>query len=175
MKNKFNIRGEITAIYVSSSEGIIETLIDTKSLEILNEFNGTFRASWNKNTKSYYVLGYDRSLGPSKNVMLHRYLTAAMDGLVVDHINHDTLDNRLVNLRVVTQSENVRNPDLKKRISKFPGVTWYENKGKWRAKRRVNGKSHHLGYFANWDDAVEAVKKFDVIISGPIAEQRQAL
>jgi len=153
---------------------MLETLIDTKSLEILNDFEGTFRATWNESTKSYYVHGYDRRLGPKKNVMLHRLLTGAPEGLVVDHINHNTLDNRMDNLRVVTQSENVRNPDPKKRPLKVIGVTWYESRKKWRVKKRINGKYYHIGYFENKDDAIRALRNFEALINRPTAEQRWA-
>lgn len=158
MKNKFNIRGEITAVYVSHSDKVFECLIDTKSLEVLHEFDGTFRAIWSKNTKSFYVMGYDRSFTPKKNTMIHRYLTHAPDGLVVDHLNHDTLDNRMINLRIVSQSTNMLNPDTNK-ISKknVRGVTWYEDKKKWRVRIKIEGKVKHLGYFENHEDAVKAL------------------
>lgn len=157
MKNKFNIRGEVTAVFVSYQEKLIECLIDTKSLEILHEFDGTFRAVWNENTKSFYVMGYDRSYRPKRNTMIHRYLVNADESMVVDHINHDTLDNMISNLRVVTQSTNMLNPDpVKRNYKNVAGVTWYENKKKWRA--RVGSK--HLGYFEEYTDAVNAVSVY---------------
>lgn len=161
MKNKFNIRGENTAIYVSYQEGFLECLIDTKSLERLHEFDGTFRAVWNEYTKSFYVMGYDRSYVPKRNTMIHRYLTGADETMVVDHFNHDTLDNRLSNLRVVTQSENMLNRDpSKESFKKITGVSWYENKNKWRAKVFKGGISSHIGYFEAYEDAVKAVIDF---------------
>lgn len=45
----------------------------------------------------------------SSGLLLHRWLTNAPDGLHVDHINHDGLDNRMSNLRVVSQSKNSAN------------------------------------------------------------------
>lgn len=156
MKNKFRIDGDSTTIFLSSKDGSVETLIDTKSLEILNEFDGTFRAVWNENTKSFYVLGYDRGYGPPVNVMLHRLITGAPDGFVVDHFNHDTLDNRKFNLRVVTQSENMFNLDPAKLLNKrVPGITWYENKKKWRVKVRHK----HIGYFSDKEEAERVLKQ----------------
>lgn len=162
MKNKFNIRDEITAVFVSYPEGFLECLIDTKSLEKLHEFEGTFRAVWSENTKSYYVMGYDRSYIPKKNTMIHRFLMDADDeNMVVDHINHNTLDNRLCNLRLVSQSINMLNRDPEKEsYKKVSGVNWYENKKKWRARAFVNGINKHIGYFTDYNDAVKAVCDF---------------
>jgi len=66
----------------------------------------------------------------------------------IDHKNGDAGDNRIDNLRIATHAENMRN--CRKRsdnISGFKGVDWRHDKGKWRAKIHLNGKSLHLGYF----------------------------
>lgn len=44
-----------------------------------------------------------------KTVLLHRLVADTPDGLVTDHVNHDTLDNRRANLLVCTPSENRMN------------------------------------------------------------------
>ena len=43
-----------------------------------------------------------------RRIYLHRFLTGATKGMVVDHIDGDTLNNSRSNLRVVTQTENMR-------------------------------------------------------------------
>ncbi len=53
-------------------------------------------------TGQYYAINGQR-LG------MHRLITNCPKGLEVDHINHDTLDNRRSNLRVCTHKENMRN------------------------------------------------------------------
>lgn len=64
--------------------------------------------------------------------------------IVVDHINNDRLDNRLENLQIISQRENI-NKDCKG-SSKFYGV-YNGYKNKWYSHLRVNGKQIHLGTF----------------------------
>lgn len=45
----------------------------------------------------------------SSKIRLHRFITNCPKGMVVDHINGDTLDNRMRNLKITTQSENSKN------------------------------------------------------------------
>jgi hypothetical protein len=74
------------------------------------------------------------------------------DGLI-DHINGDKSDNRLVNLRVVNEtgnSENVRKPN-KRNKSGFMGVIWFQNK--WRANITINRKTKWLGDYATPEEA----------------------
>lgn len=60
---------------------------------------------YNKSKKDFYA----HVMIDKKKIRLHRYLMNCPDGLVVDHINGDTKDNRISNLRVVTQKENLKN------------------------------------------------------------------
>jgi hypothetical protein len=68
----------------------------------------------------------------------------------IDHINREKADNRLVNLRAVTQSENQHNSNLKiTNKSGFKGVCYHKNNKKWCAQIRLNSVSKNLGYFAS--------------------------
>ena len=75
----------------------------------------------------------------------------------IDHLNHERADNRLCNLRSVTNAENSRNRSKSSRNkSGVTGVCWRNHANKWQAHIRVNGKLIHLGYFNNIADAITA-------------------
>ena len=75
----------------------------------------------------------------------------------VDHIDGNGLNNTRSNLRLVTHSENLTNrKGWAKSSSKYKGVTWYKRGSKWQAKICPKGKTIHLGYFENEDEAAIA-------------------
>ena len=57
----------------------------------------------------FYVVRWTYGNGKRKMIQLHRFITDAPRGKVVDHINGDGRDNRKENLRICTRAENVRN------------------------------------------------------------------
>jgi hypothetical protein len=67
----------------------------------------------------------------------------------IDHKNRNKLDNRITNLRSVTNQENSFNKECK-------GHYWYKEKNKWKACISVNNKLIHLGYFNTADEARES-------------------
>ena len=80
----------------------------------------------------------------------------------IDHINQTTCDNRIVNLRLATRSQNVRNTPLKKtNKSGFPGISWYKRGNKWQVQISVGGRQQpkrvrHIGYFNDLEMAKAA-------------------
>ncbi len=84
---------------------------------------------------------------------------ARFNGLVSDHINRNKLDNRRINLRVVTPHEsNLNRCKLQKNNrSGFSGV--HCDRGRWAAKLDIKGKRIYLGWFKEKMDAVEARKE----------------
>lgn len=80
--------------------------------------------------------------------------------LVVDHLNHNTLDNRKCNLRCVSQRENCRNRQ-KPGTSRYPGVYWDKTKHKWTAKAAdEHGVVRQIGRFTDEGDAAAAYRRF---------------
>ncbi len=110
------------------------------------------------NGKKYYVVrDVKTDPGKTKLLSLHREITDAPKGLVVDHRNGDTLDNRRANLRLATQSQNMQNvPKKENTSSRFMGVYFIKSAGKWGGQIRVKGKDKWLGSFKNEIDAAKA-------------------
>lgn len=100
-----------------------------------------------------------------KSYLLHRLIWFYMTGLwpsEIDHIDQNKLNNRWVNLREVTRSENSLNHPLRTdNTSGVAGVTFHSETGKWRA--RVAGKS--LGLFASKTEAATVASDFRQLIA----------
>ncbi len=89
-----------------------------------------------------------RPNGKSKAIYLHRFLMDAPDGLEVDHISGDGLDNRRDNLRLATHTQNAQNQRRRRdNTVGFKGVWRCVSGLKWRAMIQEGGTRKHLGYF----------------------------
>jgi len=97
-----------------------------------------------------------------KTVLAHRVIWKMIHGEepnIIDHINGDPADNRLVNLRNVSQVENGQNSKLSRNnTSGVTGVGWDRRRNLWHARIHLNYRNKHLGYFAKFEDAA-AVRK----------------
>jgi hypothetical protein len=95
-----------------------------------------------------------------KVVRMHRVIIGAGEGEIVDHINHNGLDNRIANLRIATMRQN--NWNARKRrcncSSKYKGVSRAKGQKKWRARITFNGRSILIGDF---DTEKEAGMAYD--------------
>lgn len=125
------------------------------------DFDWLSRWKWIVHT---HPRGYDTALRcvPAAEgggqVKMHRAILGARPGLVVDHINGNTLDNRRCNLRLCTHAENMRNrrPHKNNAVG-FKGVNLHAN-GSYVARIRADGRNVRLGTFAC---PVEAARAYD--------------
>ena len=109
----------------------------------------------NSSNTSYAVRNVER-----KRVFMHRVIMGAPDHLLVDHIDHDGLNNRKSNLRLCSPDENRYNILPRRRTSsKYKGVRWRKSMKKWTAVVQANKKAYNLGYF---NDEIEAAKAYDM-------------
>ena len=86
-----------------------------------------------------------------------------LPGKVIDHINHDKLDNRKENLREVTNSVNMKNRKglTSHNTTGVTGVCWVESRGKWLAHAGSNRKFISGGYYESFEDAVLARQRLE--------------
>lgn len=89
---------------------------------------------------------------------MHQEIIEVPEGMVVDHINHDSMDNRCANLRPATFSQNMchRRKRSGAKTSKYKGVYWKKKNRKWVARIGFQKKEIHLGYFRSEIDAARA-------------------
>lgn len=88
------------------------------------------------------------------------YQTGSLPKTKVDHKNRIRSDNRWVNLRPATDSQNTINSETSTRnTSGIKGVCWNSNAGKWHVKITASGKTRHLGYYADLDKAIRVRRR----------------
>lgn len=104
----------------------------------------------------YSKRGYaEGRMGGKRMLKLHRLISNAPDGLEVDHINRDKLDNRKSNLKICTHLENMQNQNAHRDNSsghKF--IYWYASRKKWQVQIYNKQKKINVGYFENLKDAI---------------------
>ena len=80
------------------------------------------------------------------------------EGLCIDHINGDKIDNRIENLRILPQRENLQNLEVH-RNGKLLGASYYKRKKKYQSQIKINNKNVHLGFFKT---EIEANKAYEI-------------
>lgn len=122
-------------------------LVDDDQFEELSKYRWKLMG----NPKRYYA---------TRTVYMHKQIMGV--DCVVDHRNHDTLDNRRENLRPSCKSSNnwnigkIPQKQGKKPTSRFKGVCKPTGTRKWLAKIRHHGRVYKLGAFENEEDAARA-------------------
>ena len=142
---------------VKLSRGLV-AIIDVEDFELVSQHKWCAVRS----TKTDYAIRGQRVSGKHVSFMMHRVLLNATDGMHVDHINGNGLDNRRANLRLCTQRENNRNSQKQKGCSsEFKGVSkCKQNQGypkPWLAKLYVDKKT----YCRSFATEIEAALWYD--------------
>ena len=120
-----------------------------------------------KSRNCFYAQMLEPNAITEKKILeMHQMILKVPKGMVIDHINHDGMDNRSANLRAATRAQNSRNRKKFSRpcSSKYKGVWWHKDSLKWQARIIFEKKIIHLGTFKNEIDAAkaydEAAKKY---------------
>lgn len=153
--NSFRIEGDTVFLDLINKryggQVIATTIVDLSDLDRVLAV-GRWTPIYLGKARQMYVYNH-----PSK-ILLHRFVMDAPKGVVVDHINHDPLDNRKVNLRLCSTTENNQNrsgPTTSSRV----GVrnVWWDRKAKmYRVVVKANNVRHHVGLFADLEEAADA-------------------
>lgn len=136
--------------------------------ELLDYDPETGRFVWRSGSKIGLPAGsiggrYMQIMIAKKNYLAHRLAWLYVHGypprVEVDHVNGDSRDNRILNLRLASKSQNAQNQSRStKNSSGHKGVSWCTQKRRWRASIKVGHRSVHLGYFRELATAAEAYR-----------------
>ncbi len=136
-------------------------LVDEGDYESLIQYK--WYAKWDKDTESFYVFCNMRDAHGKRYLQsLHRQLFGLLPGDLrqLDHLNHDTLDNRRDNLVLGTAQTNQRNTRIRSdNSSGYKGVTWDSQRGLWRAFISIEKTQVKLGRYITLAEAVIARKE----------------
>jgi hypothetical protein len=116
------------------------------------------------------VNGYAARNEKGKLIYMHRQIMQAKPGRIVDHTNHNKLDDTRANLRDCSAHENQRNQRKKRgSFSRYKGVGYSKDRGKWYGQIKKMGRDIWLGYFAEEIDAARAYDRKAVELFGRFA------
>lgn len=139
-------------------------IVDDDMFEYLNQWK------WSCSSDEYAVRSGRKVGNKRPYIFMHRLILGTKNEYISDHINGNKLDNRKLNLRFATISENNHNRKLNRNnTSGYKGVYWYKSKGYWRAQVRNNGKRILIGYFKTLKEAVKAYNKVVYKLHGEFA------
>ncbi|WP_152486521.1 HNH endonuclease [Nocardiopsis lucentensis] len=113
-----------------------------------------------------YVRRFIQVASRRHEIRLHRLVMACSpgDGLIVDHINRNTLDNRRANLRFVNPTESNLNREARR-----PKPRWRKSRNCWQADFQFKFKYYYVGCYRTFEEAQEELDKARQKVMGPLA------
>lgn len=107
---------------------------------------------------SFYVRRTVYNKGKQTKLHMHRVVLNAPEGMQVDHIDGDGLNNCRDNLRLATSSQNCCNRACRGKTSKYKGVHYLRSENCYQVNANKNGKKIYIGRFK---DELEAARAYD--------------
>jgi hypothetical protein len=111
--------------------------------------------------ENFYASAWMQTKLGQRWVLMHRLVMGIHEEppkILVDHRNHDGLDNRRCNLRLATHSLNGQNRIERASARRFRGVYPHRH-GRWRARLKLNQKRIEVGIFDSEFDAAVAIEE----------------
>lgn len=165
MKNEYEIRGEVTAIFINSPKyGPFEVEIDSADLQIANGHPGTWAvAKLNPLQGQFYVISTIANGGKKTTISLARLIMEPNENEEVFYADKNPLNlKRKTNLSCAyhyKRQQNRRDRHKSSKHSGVRGVHWCEQTGKWRAIVVIDKKYKNCGRFGTIEEAETAIKK----------------
>lgn len=139
-RNEYILKDDIAIIKINSKKhGYFEAIIDIEDYNKIKDY--TWGICKHHNFNIYYVKSCKFVNRKLKQYQLQRIIMDCPKGYVVDHIDHNPLNNRKSNLRICTIAENGMNrkPNYNN-TSGITGVSWRENEQRWVAHFKTKEK-----------------------------------
>ena len=140
----------------------VEVLIDKEDMGKIEVVK--WLLCFDKSINNYYIQGHERSNWRNrKNIKLHRLIMDCPDGMVVDHINRNTLDNRKQNLRICTHRDNANNKgEYKNNKTGHKHIFKDIKTDRYVCQVKVDGRVKHVKSSKNIDVVIKARDEFYV-------------
>ena len=133
----------------------------------LSEKRGT-EAGGSRNTYVYICVDY-KSYGAHRLAWL--YMTDEWPTKIIDHINGNRSDNKWINLRQATPSQNIANSGMRTNsTSGYKGVSYHRRAKKWVAQIGYEGQNLYLGVYDTPEQAAEVRRKKATLLYGEFAK-----
>lgn len=148
------------------SRGMV-ALVDDAEYERVSRYKWCLDSSgYACRMESYYVDGKRKR----RKVLMHRFILDAPAHLQVDHINHEFLDNRRCNMRLVTSRQNRANSRPKRTgTSRYKGVHWHKRDRKWCVTFWAGSDKQWLGTYASEEEAARVHDRKALEVNGEFA------
>lgn len=164
MKNQYEVSedGQTVTIWLNRKGVIWGCSIDAEDLPKVDAMPNTWFAQWSESARTHYAQTRRRINGKTLCLIMHRLIADAKPGHEVDHRNHEGLDNRRENLRIVTRSGNQMNRRGAASHSRtgHRGIYPYPRYGKFALHVTIEGKRKTIGYFSTIDEAIAARNQY---------------
>jgi len=149
MKNEYIIDGKICWVKLTKNKW---TQIDIGDIGLVSDMR------WSADVRGdlVYVKAYSQEDNVRKTHYMHSLISGTPKGMVTDHINKNTLDNRRSNLRVCTYGENMMNKVVQKECGRnYVGVFLKPDCKSWRCSINFKGEVVFKGKYRTEKEAVK--------------------
>ncbi len=155
------------------SQELVKKLFEYKDGELYWKVRTSNRITVGKKVGCKLKTNYIFTRINNKLIAVHRVIFLYHHGYlpkIIDHIDKNSLNNKIENLRECTRSQNALNS--KKPLnnkSGVKGVCWHKAAKKWHARINLDGKKYDFGFFEKLEDAENIIKKMRIEIHGNFA------